>query len=328
MIYDRYYYSILSQDDKKFYKRIYDGIEQYEPCINITGWKLSAADINTILLYINLDNPHLFYVDFSAFQYSNNLIGISILLTYWYTADEVKELNGKIEKVLNRMLAKISRQSEYEIEKSIHDLLIGNILYDTKALENLHRKSPRSNTILGVLFYKEAVCEGIAKVTKMLLNMLDIKCIVAYGSDLTENEPHAWNIVKLNGKPYHLDITWDLGLSGNGVVVYDYFNLTDADILADHRPDIKYPVCSSTESNYFVLNDLVVSNSLQAEKALVKAKLSGMKYVSLKIKCERTLFRSCMNKVIDAAVKCNVISGNTCSYSFNQEQQTVSFSIL
>lgn len=44
--------------------------------------------------------------------------------------------------------------------------------------------------IVGVLFYKTAVCEGIAKTFKFLLNALDIKCIVVKGKatdDLSGN---------------------------------------------------------------------------------------------------------------------------------------------
>ena len=63
------------------------------------------------------------------------------------------------------MISGIQGSSDYEKEKSVHDLLIENVVYDAVAFQNLDKYHSRSNSILGVLFFKTAVCEGIAKVT-------------------------------------------------------------------------------------------------------------------------------------------------------------------
>ena len=49
--------------------------------------------------------------------------------------------------------------------------------------------------------------------------------------------------MKLDGRPYHLDVTWDINLSGVSGIRYDYFNLADKEILLDHVPSMKYPAC-------------------------------------------------------------------------------------
>lgn len=238
MTYDRYYYSILSPADKQVYKKIYDGIKNFETAITVS--KTTESLLN-IIQFIGWDNPHIFYVDLNQYNYSKSQLDTIVRLTYWYNKQEVDEINKKVHKVLQKILARVNGTTDYEKEKSVHDLLIENVLYDMSALQNLHKHSPRSNSILGVLFYKTAVCEGIAKVTKMLLNLLDIKCIVATG--MAGGELHAWNIVKIDSKPYHLDVTWDINLSIRNRFCYDYFNLTDREILRDHIPSIKYPLC-------------------------------------------------------------------------------------
>lgn len=239
MTYDRYYYSILSPTDKQVYKKIYDGIKNFETAISVPK---TTEPLLNIIQFVGRDNPHIFYVDFNQYNYSQNLLGTTVNLTYWYTKQEVEEINEKVHRVLQKMLSRVNGTTDYEKEKSVHDLLIENVLYDMSALQNLHKHSPRSNSILGVLFYKTAVCEGIAKVTKMLLNLLDIKCIVATG--MAGGELHAWNIVKIDSKPYHLDVTWDINLSTKKYRRYDYFNLSDKEILKDHQPKIKYPSCN------------------------------------------------------------------------------------
>ena len=190
-----------------------------------------------------MDNPHIYYIDFSQYQYATTLNAIKFMFTYWYSPSDVAILNMKMQSALNKMLKRVSGRTELEKEKSVHDLLVENVIYNQQAVSNIHKHSPRSNTLLGVLFYKTAVCEGIAKTTKMLLNMLGIKCIVATGTanNSQENGPHAWNMVKVDGKIYHLDITWDIGLSVPKHISYEYFNLKDKEISKDHSSTKIYP---------------------------------------------------------------------------------------
>ena len=51
---------------------------------------------------------------------------------------------------------------------------------------------------------------------------------------------HTWNIVRINGKYYHLDATFDNTLTRNCTIGeeirYDYFNLEDKSIFRDHEP--------------------------------------------------------------------------------------------
>ena len=51
------------------------------------------------------------------------------------------------------------------------------------------------------------VCQGFALLTDKLLHELDIPCRIVTGT--TNDTPHGWNIVKLEGKWYCLDVTWD-----------------------------------------------------------------------------------------------------------------------
>lgn len=315
MTYDRYYYSILSPADKQVYKKIYEGIQNFET--NITVPK-STVSLQNIFQYVGLDNPHIFYVDFNHYTYSSGLLNTNITPTYWYTKQEADEINEKVHKVLQKMLSRVNGATDYEKEKSVHDLLIENVLYDMSALQNLHKHSPRSNSILGVLFYKTAVCEGIAKVTKMLLNLLDIKCIVATG--MADGELHAWNIVKIDGKPYHLDVTWDINLSDKKSFRYDYFNLMDKDILLDHSPSIKYPACISEQDNYFIKNKLIAKNVLDIERLIVSSKVHKNKGAYFKY--IGSDFEKTVKNAVGVASSVKAFSGiSRLSYSVNKEQQ-------
>ena len=61
-----------------------------------------------------------------------------------------------------------------------------------------------------------------------------------------------WNVVRIEGKYYHLDATFDNSLSSEEIIRYDYFNLSDSQIFKDHEPAIyKLPVCADADHTYY-----------------------------------------------------------------------------
>ena len=147
---------------------------------------------------------------------------------------------------------KLARQAADLDEKGkelfIHDFIVENVKYDKL-------KKAYSHEIIGALGNGVAVCEGIAKAVKILCDELKIWCIVA----LSEANPdkgikyrHAWNVIRINGQYYHLDVTFDNTLSKEDVVRYDYVNLSDKQIFRDHEPVIwKVPACSDGDHFYY-----------------------------------------------------------------------------
>lgn len=84
---------------------------------------------------------------------------------------------------------------------------------------------------------------GIAKSVKVLCDALGIWCMVAICGNNPEKGikyRHTWNIVKIGGQFYHLDVTFDNTLGKHSLagqeLRYDYFNLEDKKIFRDHEP--------------------------------------------------------------------------------------------
>lgn len=101
----------------------------------------------------------MFYVDFSFGEYSE-LFSQTIELRYIYDKNETAVLTEKVKKVCNKILSRVSGQTDYEKELSLHDVLVENIVYHDVAKNNLEKYRFRSNTILGSLFYKTAIILG------------------------------------------------------------------------------------------------------------------------------------------------------------------------
>lgn len=287
MIYDRYYYSKLNNREKKAYKKIYAAIQNHESSVTINGFV--ETDIPKLMSAINLDNPHLFYVDF-RYGFQSDLFGQTIILKYIYNQTDTLILTEKVKKVCNKILSKVTGKTEFEKELSLHDILAGNVLYDDVAKDNLLKFHARSNTILGVLFYKTAVCEGIAKTFKFLLNALDIKCIVVKGKatddlsgSVSADTLHAWNIVKIDGQPYHVDLTWNISSSDKNMLCHYYFNLSDVDISINHAISPDLPKCLSDDKNYYYKSGLIVENKSDLRGIIYKRIQNGINTVEFKL---------------------------------------------
>ena len=280
MIYDRYYYSCLSKAEKQIYKLIYNGVQNFQKQIVVP--RLAELDICKIVSAIDYDNPHLFFVCFEKVNTAESLSEVVFFPEYYFSKQEALLLNQSVRTKAGTILRKVKGSDDYEKELALHDLLAKSIVYDeeAKADPTRHRYSC---TILGVLLYKSAVCEGIAKAVKFLLNLLEIKCIVANGAMLAETDVgHAWNIVKLNGQAVHLDVTNDLDMQGFGVH-HTYFNLTDAQIANTHSMKQKYPVCCSDKFDYFVRNALLVYSKKDLKRILLHAYRLNKRNVEVRI---------------------------------------------
>ena len=72
---------------------------------------------------------------------------------------------------------------------------------------------------------REAVCAGTACAFKLLCNRVGLPSIVVLGKIPAGR--HAWNLVRVNGKLYHVDCTWDDPGSGGGAEHHGYFGVSD-----------------------------------------------------------------------------------------------------
>ena len=161
MTYDRYYYSKLNNAQKAGYKTIYAAFERFEKEIFLNCGMLPVEDVWNIVYAIDLDNPHMFYVDFGNIKIKTVLGMIVATVTYFYNQSEVAQIQPKIQKATNAILKRVQGTTAYEKVLSLHDVLAENILYDENAADDIDKYYLKSNTILGVLFFKTAICEGI-----------------------------------------------------------------------------------------------------------------------------------------------------------------------
>lgn len=276
MITTRFYYEQLNQRDKKIYKAIYDWIMNFKEYVEVPGVQLNENNVGWVYHCVLWDNPFIFSVGEYAMWHALNDDKSRIKMTVLCDKHSEKVYRKELQDVVNKILAspKLQQMSDFQKEVFVHDFIINNVEYDHTHGNGGARIEPY--TVYGALVQKKAVCEGIAKATKLLLNLLDVKCIVVSGK--FDGEGHAWNIVKLDDWEYNLDVTMDMGrVIHKGFMRYNYFNFRDSDI-NNYEPDNNsmIPKCTAIGSNYMIKAGGFVSSyerlKIYIEKSLLKKK--------------------------------------------------------
>lgn len=289
MITDYYYFHRLSDNCRIVYKYIFDGLENHDEIIHIPSGMIEEKDLELILGAIIKDNPQFFYFYQKCIRFLKSEDTDLIILDYNMDLHQAQNFSLDIQKNANSIINKsgaLQVKTEYDKIKCIYDMLATGLTYDFDSANEISSIDSDSfskklldidiysYTILGVFLRKKAVCEGIAKAFKLILNSLDIFCIVVDGTADIDNLKskksfnHTWNIVKINGELYHIDLTWAVEESMDERINYDYFCLNDEQIRKDHRFDYDTPKCSSNKYNYFSRNGLTFKKKSDLKRFL------------------------------------------------------------
>lgn len=231
---------------------------------NLKKLSINNNPINDISPLTNLNNLGYLSFDGNSFDINSLKQIKSLKQVYAYGLDDLNKIFQVYDKA-NKIIKEIIKpgMSELEKEKAIHDYIVLNTKYDyDNYLKNTMPDD--DHTLYGVLINGMGVCDGYAQATKLLLNMVGIKCIVAQGQSNNNNEGwrnHAWNIVQINGEYYQLDTTWDDSLDkAEDCVRYKYFNASDKELSKDHKWDDKYyPKCTDSLGRYGVSGKKVIT---------------------------------------------------------------------
>lgn len=184
--------------------------------------------------------------------------------------DVYHKLKYKAEEIKN------SYSSDFDKEKAIHDYIVTTFKYGP-----LDTETPplRAHTIVGLINDGEGVCEAYAQTFNILGKMcgLDVQCITGK----MDNISHMWNLIKLDGEYYHIDVTGDDPTPDEeNRITYGNFNMTDTQAALNHTWDkTQFPQCSGTKYNYYDYYSLVAQNYSQLQNIVNTALSKGQKTI-------------------------------------------------
>lgn len=138
----------------------------------------------------------------------------------FYGNEDYLEKRTKLNKIACNLLGEIE-DDELKMVYKIHDALVCRVNYDMDADDKFNAG--------GANIDNQAVCQGYAMAFTYLCQAAGIECITVKGE--TESGSHAWNMVKIDGKWYHLDVCWD----DTELYDYEFFCVSEEEINKTHK---------------------------------------------------------------------------------------------
>lgn len=263
-----YYYTQMNKMQQSAYRTMKAGLTGLDASFVVTH--LDRRELGDIFFKLRLDCPEIFYAVGFQYRFYQGSVNVEMIPEYLFNKGKIREHQKAMRARVEKLVRPAQSMTEWDKELYIHDFICSHVRYDKL-------KKPYSHEIIGPLGQGVGVCEGIAKTVKVLCDALGIWCMVAISDanlDKKIKYRHAWNIIRIDGKHYQLDATFDNSLGHGEIIRYDYFNLDDRHIFRDHEPVIYgAPQCNDGDDYYyrekklsFTKIDDVVKRAMQAMK--------------------------------------------------------------
>lgn len=243
--------SLVSEEDRKRYKEFASvatsALMAFRDVIDVSrfcrdyGW--SPEKILDVFEDFLWNSPEIFFVAKSCrtkWSYEPDGTITSCVITdliYGIRKEEYATAKDELERAADKAMRLLEGVSD-PVKKALilHDHIVRICEYDCEARDKKDL-SPRARTAYSVLVRNKAVCEGYAMGYRYLLNRAGIRSEEVDSDEMN----HCWNYLCLDGRWYHVDVTWDDPVYNGrkpdpNVISHEYFLLSDAKIRSKKHP--------------------------------------------------------------------------------------------
>ena len=259
------------------------GILEMEASVDLSQYAVSVDHGQALLDQLKRNYPELFTLDSYGYSYDPRTNTIATVFPeYNMTAEEYERAKAFYDSELARIAGLVNTDwSDLEKVLFVHDYLAANYEYDTScsrydAYHFFHDKT--------------GVCQAYTMAFMAVMQKLGIEVSYVQSSNLK----HIWNIVKLDGSWYHVDVTHDDPLTDRlGCAQHTYFlcsdsGLTNHDVDGKERDwvygvetavnstiydgyfwkNVLSPFTRVGESWYFIESDFIGTNTVTASRLM------------------------------------------------------------
>lgn len=274
---ESYLYSILTAEQKGWYRKIDAAVNNLETEVKIGADLLKNDNYNIYYLYM-IDNPEHFYLSnscgLSGYVKPSGDEYYDTLLIYYGVGTKAGEYSdgehkltdslkqkilakkAKFEAKVNEIISTIpSAAPAVEKEKLIYDKILINSVYNLEASKSHPAQGVADDwNAYGVLMNGTGVCESYDEAFQYLLRRVGIRSTGIVG--VANGGGHKWCEVEIENEWYMCDITFDdpIGAAANAAY-HRYFNLTGAEMSGKDGHDwsaneYDLPICNSHNYSY------------------------------------------------------------------------------
>ncbi len=203
-------YKLNNYEDAK--SKIISSLDNIETYIDIYSYNISVDEVFDLYRDVISENPRFFYGNCSIYvSYEEYNRAWDIEIVYEQSKEEIKKMRKFYDVAFEKAVEECFSSDMTDLEKviSAHNYIVLNTKYDfatyNDVVYNGGKGSFNSFNAYGVFVNKEAVCAGYAFAFNALMKYAGIESVYIN----SDNMNHAWNMVFLNDKWYHVDSTWD-----------------------------------------------------------------------------------------------------------------------
>lgn len=205
-----------SDADLDVHRNLYNGKQLwYKDVVEYKEYNISYEEALRSIYAVFSDYPLLYFSDiYNVFGNRENT-KMAVCVDYEFIKGRFRSVcNDLIESCIEDVVVKISKTlSPRDKIFELCDYFKKHTYYDYIKGDTNFVDIP-SHSILGFARNRSCVCEGFSKTLMAIANYLGIPTIIVSGCILfplgnnpSDSGPHAWNMVKIDGRWYDVDIT-------------------------------------------------------------------------------------------------------------------------
>lgn len=186
---------------------------EYQECLKDVEEISNPRNIEVLTTLGNYVSP---YNNFSSMKVQYDTAGeVTVDVEYLYSDEDILNINDRIDDIWASLVT--NDMDNKAIIYAFHDYIINNTRYDEayeeeyKLVEKgtLEKTTHQASKAIGPYFEGYAICSGYTDAMALILDRLKLP------NFKVASDTHVWNVVYIDDKWLHIDLTWDDPVSGD-----------------------------------------------------------------------------------------------------------------
>ena len=246
-----------------------EAVREGKTQVDLGDYNIPEEKIAFLINYSSTHNADIFWYPASV-EYAAYQKGKCIATMSWENSfediSEIEEMKKDFEKYSREAINVCFNRDMTDLERiiSAHDYLTEMCVY--------HLEDDYSYTAYSIFVRNEGVCQGYAYAFKYLMDAVGIECYVVSSNEIN----HAWNVVKLDGEYYMVDVTENDGKAYYNTVEIKHGMSTHQKLLCSDEAF----ACEAKDVVVYSLEESIQCVSKKYDDAFFKSVRGSMEYIN------------------------------------------------